>query len=238
MKNTQIIHHHKRLIVKCVAIGLIITMALLFWWFVSLAPSEQTQLVATPNLTLVPTHTPTVMLNPTQTPTRIPIVDPPSASQILIPLTPTPIRKPDLRFAELRKRYGLRVEGDWWKECDAPCTTAIVNLTDGKPVTIAELVARLGPPEKVYVSLYSGGERAQIVAELFYIQQGFVIFARRPTDAKAEITPNMLVDRLDLYTSRTAEGIIPEMIKMWGTATPLHEAEDWKGFGSVKVHGR
>lgn len=149
------------------------------------------------------------------------------------PSGPVPTHEPDPRFAEFQKEYGLEIG----KECVAPCITFVRDLAYGRPLKLGDFVSRVGLPEKVNVFLFSGGERADIVAVLYYIKKGFSVFANRPIDPRDEITPDMFVGRLDLFHSRTLDGIAMESDRLTGTQN-IRMAEDWKGFGPIKIHGR
>jgi hypothetical protein len=241
--NAQQGAHHRRLGIRALAATLAVVLILLLWRFLSLQIDtiKLEQITPQPLLSLTQTL-PKIFLtltpNPSQTPTPIPIVDPPSSTQILLSRSPepTPVREPDPRFAEFQKVYGLAVRGG---ECVAPCVTGLVNSADGKELTLAEFIARLGPPDKVLVFLYTGsGHRpGEIVVVLFYIKKGFSISASRPFDLNDNITPDMVGGRLDLFQSRTIDGIAMEMAQMIGGPN-IWAAEDWKGFGPIKVHGR
>ena len=87
------------------------------------------------------------------------------------------------------------------------------------------------------MSFFTRQANAYIVAILLYVKGGFYIHASRPIDIRDEITPDMLVDRLDLFQSRTLDGIAMEEQQLTGKQI-IRMAEAWKGFGPIKVHGR
>jgi hypothetical protein len=150
-------------------------------------------------------------------------------------LPPTPITQLDSRIAEFEEMYRIAFRN---KNCPAPCQNRVVNVPDGRPLTLGDIVERLGPPDTVIAYVAGGGERQDIFAEVFYITKGVSFSVWRPIDPLNEITPNMLVSESILFQSRTREGIIVELEKLFRTTFMLSESQNWTGFGPIKMHNR
>jgi hypothetical protein len=160
----------------------------------------------------------------------------PTATSTSVPIsinTPTPVTlEPDPRIAEFKNVYGIELED---QNCTAPCPNEILIPYGASPFTLQDFVEKVGPPEKVAAYLCCG-ERDDFVVHLFYISKGFDVYARRPAAGNyRDMTPDMVVYRLDLWRSRTKEAMITEMRSGFSIKTWLELSEDWPGFGPVKL---
>jgi hypothetical protein len=53
-----------------------------------------------------------------------------------------------------------------------------------------------------------------------------------------DLTPDMMVKRIDLWNSRTLPEIEIELSQLYKTDFHLAEGQDWSGFGSLKIQSR
>lgn len=133
---------------------------------------------------------------------------------------------PDPRIALLRERYGIEL---YDQKCAAPCSTGIKGV-----MTLAGFIGVLGAPNKVY-SIY---EVKRFSVVLVYPDLGLLVYADRPLFPNdvysTEMTPDMLVGRIDLFRSRSLTDMDQELSEWQGGGnTRLDRAHEWNGFGSV-----
>jgi hypothetical protein len=104
---------------------------------------------------------------------------------------------------------------------------------------LKDLIEKLGPPQKIAAFMRSGGENLDLVIYLYYINRGFSFLAihhyKPPSNVRIEITPDMEIAGIDIWSAYSIDGIIGEMKKLKGTATLLEQSQDWFGFGPTKL---
>lgn len=149
-----------------------------------------------------------------------------TSTSILLPI------KLDPRIKEFRDLYGIELDD---QHCIAPCITTLQN-----PLTLGEFIQKVGTPDKVYGAVTT--EKPLLIAFLFYFRRGFSIYASRPafygSHMNLDLTPDMMVKRIDLWNSRTLPEIEIELSQLYKTDFHLAEGQDWSGFGSLKIQSR
>jgi hypothetical protein len=131
---------------------------------------------------------------------------------------------PDPRIKEFLDVYGVELADH---RCNAPCRNEVVGS-----LSLGEFVKKFGVPDKVYL-LLSGPENPYVIVNLIYIRRGIFVYASRPALVNSkfnfkDMTPDMNVDRIDLWRSHTLGDLALE------SDIPLEEAQDWSGFGTIK----
>lgn len=149
------------------------------------------------------------------------------------PIIPSPqIMTPNLadsRIGEFRDKYGIELVN---QNCTAPC---IGNEPKKRP-TLQEFIERVGTPEKVRA--FVDGAAGRFHVTLTYASRGFEVFAYRPINGNfTDMTPDMIVFRVDLWNSRTLSDLKRELWEVENLNIPLEQVPDWKGFGPVRRFG-
>jgi hypothetical protein len=151
-------------------------------------------------------------------------------------LVSSPVVTPDLRIAEWESKYGWDFMN---KLCAAPCRNVVRNRIDRKWIRLDDFIVKFGPPDKI-IGAVVGAHLPDVGAELYYINRGVVIRAIRPIDPRNEVTPNMIVGQFDFLQSRTRAELLKEIETFYGKFVVLEfeKAEEWKGFGPMKMLNR
>jgi hypothetical protein len=137
-------------------------------------------------------------------------------------ITPKPFTTPDSRIAQFES-LGIHLLD---QRCAAPCSSDIIPY-----VKLSEFIEKVGVPEKVS-SLLIGPD---FIVHLIYANRGYTVYAHRAIGNNyTDMTPDMLVDRIDLWNARNLNDLKREIREVEKLDLPLERAQDWAGFGPVK----
>jgi hypothetical protein len=138
-------------------------------------------------------------------------------------ITPKPFTTPDPRIAQFES-VGIHLLD---QRCAAPCSSDVIPY-----VKLSEFIEKVGAPEKVYSSF---GSPPIFYVLLVYTTKGYIATAYRPLENNiTDMTPDMLVGRIDLWNARNLNDLKREIREVEKLDLPLERAQDWTGFGPVK----
>jgi hypothetical protein len=137
-------------------------------------------------------------------------------------MTPKPFTTPDPRIAQFES-VGIHLLD---QRCTAPCKSIIIPY-----LKLSEFIEKIGTPEKVY-SLLIGPD---FIVVLIYADRGYIVSAHRDIGNNyTDMTPDMLIDGIDLWNARNLNDLKREIREVEKLDLPLERAQDWTGFGPVK----
>jgi hypothetical protein len=168
---------------------------------------------------------PITPMDPTLAATLAPTIIP------ILQISPVSTTRPVIHNSRISELHDLGVEL-MNQQCVAPCQSKVKS-----PLTLGEFIQKVGVPEKVYGSLLSP-EKPDIIATLIYVRKGFFVHASRyawyNSKWNFETTPEMNIDRIDLWNSRTLNELSIELSKAYQVDFHLEKVQDWTGFGPLK----